>query len=694
MKGPCLTTKRVAGIVACLAIPGLAMPCSAFDESVTIWTTGRALMPGWGLYPNGTRYGGSEVLGKQAAWGTGNLTWFASIPLEATWQVWVRHYGGYGGVAVAIDERDVTGGSGGSGGARYVWRHLGEMLITPGNHHVDIDVDGTMFDVVLLTTSRDFRAQNESELPEPVTEPILRAPRSYRDDSALTAEADSRGFIGAPVNTYDEHLNDFVPARDGLLGTVKLWGAANQYVHTTFAVRALRDIEELNVALKELSGPGNTTLTAHRLDLRIVHLRTRMRFLFEGAARPGLCPDLLLRDDRTQLPPTGQQGGFGGGVCITAIPAHQSRQVWLTVHVPTQSPPGIYRGKLELQVSGNRLRRLSLPVELEVMPVELKPVEGWYGIYYPSQPVDPERTKYVSPARYVAELTDQVRHGLNGVTLYGGFRTLKYARRGGMTQPPVLMHWPDGHAARQVADAAKRGFPDLYYYGVDEPQGDAIERCRQEAERRVKVGQHMFTAINSVEAQKSTREFIDRPVYNIYVFDASSDAAAYARKKGFIPISYWVTSGSFPLYYRALSGLYNTACGYAGTAPWAYADTPGPDIYKHDGHRHAVSYPDESGRPIPSLRWEALRDGIDDVRYLQALDRAIAAAEVRLREPAPSQRLAEALAQARRVRDKHFGSIGGRWFQYLNSLQPTTLDNTRRALAEATVAISRGQSAR
>jgi hypothetical protein len=63
------------------------------------------------------------------------------------------------------------------------------------------------------------------------------------------------------------------------------------------------------------------------------------------------------------------------------------------------------------------------------------------------------------------------------------------------------------------------GFEDLYYYGVDEPNQPAqIERCRKEAERRRAAGLHMMTAVNSTKAQEATRDWIDRPVYNIYVF--------------------------------------------------------------------------------------------------------------------------------------------------------------------------------
>ena len=686
-----LLTKSKILAIGCLSALSLATLCLASDDSTkkeTLWTTGSALMPGWGLYPNVTKYGGSELLGNHAAWGTGRLTWIANIPADGVFQVWVRQYGGYGSVQVSVNEQVVDGGAGSDGSARYVWKHLGEAPMGQGEQHLDIAVGGTMLDAVLLTTSKEFQPEKD-QLPEPIRQPILRARRTYREDSTLNAAAGNTGFVVGAIDLYDEHLNDFVPASDELLQTVKLWGAANQYLRATFAIRTLREIKELTVTLKELTGADQTSITVEQIDIRIVHLRERIRFLYEWAnSRLGLCPDLLLRDDRTALPPSGQQGGFGGGSCVTSMPAHESRQVWLTVHVPENLPPGSYRGTIHLQVVSDAERCQQLPVEIEVMPLELKPVEGWYGIYHPSQPVHTDQPRYVSPERYLSELNDQVRHGLNGATLYGGWQSIKYAQQAGMTQPPVLPHWPGEDVRSEIDEAHERGFTDVYHYGVDEPHGDTIEQCRQEAERRLKAGLHMFTAVNSKAAWDATKDFIDRPVYNIYVFDADSGAAQYARQRGFVPISYWSTSVSFPLYYRALAGLYNTASGYAGVAPWAYADTPNTDIYKVDDPMHAVSYPDEFGEPIPSLRWEAFRDGIDDVRYLQALTRAIATADDQIQQPEASAELSAALAQARQVLKEHIDPIGGRWFRYLNGLQPTTLDTTRRSMAEATVAIT------
>jgi hypothetical protein len=82
-----------------------------------------------------------------------------------------------------------------------------------------------------------------------------------------------------------------------------------------------------------------------------------------------------------------------------------------------------------------------------------------------------------------------------------------------------------------------------------------------------------------------------------------------------------------------------------------------------------------------------MRDGIDDVRYLQTLDRMLALAEARMAAADPPAELAAALEQARQEREDAYESIGGRWFQYTGNLLPGDLDQVRRRLADATLSL-------
>ncbi len=130
-------------------------------------------------------------------------------------------------------------------------------------------------------------------------------------------------------------------------------------------------------------------------------------------------------------------------------------------------------------------------------------------------------------------------------------------------------------------------------------------------------------------------------------------------------------------------------CGYLGSSPWSYQDYPDDRLYDPDKPAHKVTYPDEFGNPIPTLAWEAHRAGIDDVRYLEALDRSIAAARKRLEQPNPPEQLTAALNATLKIRRDNFESISGRWFEYLCRISPGDLEHTRRRPADATVKLDR-----
>jgi hypothetical protein len=638
----------------------------------------------WGLYPIGNHYGGTEPLGPFVAFGTGHLVWIADIANTAPYHVWVRRYGGYGEVNVRVDDKPITGGRGGPGGGKYVWRELGTVNISAGSHHVDIDITNCMFDAVLFTPDADYDPA-KATLPAPVGDPVIRAPRHYRDDSDLAKAAGAAGIVAGKISPYPMDLNDWLPSAQQVGDHLEFTGAINQYIPVDFAIRALKDTGDLPVSLTRLQGPDGTVLDQNQIDLRIVRLHTRLIMLYQGKEVHALTPDFLVRDDRHGEAMPGHQGGFGGGTCITSIPAHQSRQFHLVVHVPPHSPPGSYVGQIVIGSADNPLMRL--PVELKVLPLTLPPIKGWYSAFFRAQPMDKDQQDFMTPQAYLNALKDQVRHGLNTAVLYGGFESLEYVVKAGMTESPCIIRWPDDQALEQVAQAKKMGLPGLLYYGVDEPHtAKQIEQTRNEAQRRQKLGLPMMMAINDREAQKELAGLISNPIYNLKVFDGRNNPVIEAAcNAGHPPVSYLGTQSSFPLYMRAMVGLYNTACGYVGSAPWDYYDAQYTGVAEH-GDYEVVRF-DSYGEPIPTLRWEAWRDGIDDVRYLQALDRAIAAAQSRMQQPGASAALKQALEHGLTIRKTYSDAIDDTWFRYLQSLTAEQLETGCQAMARATIAL-------
>lgn len=106
-----------------------------------------------------------------------------------------------------------------------------------------------------------------------------------------------------------------------------------------------------------------------------------------------------------------------------------------------------------LEIASEASRGTSLSVEVEVLPVGLKPVEGYYSIYYPAQPLAPNQKKlegsYVAPAGQRGRGNPPAAGRRQGVELganMGGF-----TRVDGTVEPPsyLMRLYPDVYAQEQ-----------------------------------------------------------------------------------------------------------------------------------------------------------------------------------------------------------------------------------------------------
>jgi hypothetical protein len=645
------------------------------------WITASRLMPSWGFYPNGSGYGGTFPLDKHAAWTANSyeehtLTWLAEISQDGDYDVWLRYYGGYGKYDVLIDEKNLDKKHKLPGRSSYIWGRIGSSYISKGLHYIDITVSHGILDAILLSSSENFNP-SEDLLPKEQDrlEPLVF--RSYRDNTDLKTAASKKKYVTAQAIPFQYYLYDFLPSKEDILQELKIFSSKNEYAVGTFLVHAFEHVNGLSVEISGLVKDNDKSITAEEIDVRVVHVRRREIGLF-GAKRQALVPELLLKDDRNGFPPKGKQGGFRSNKCITNIAAGQTKQIWLEVLVNDDTAEGLYQGKISFKTDGLENEMSSLSLILEVLPISLNDIDGYYSLFHPVQPNRTERKNYVYPSRYLAELKDQVQHGLNFTTIYGKRENIQLAKLAGMNQNPCIMTWPDASAKQWIVKAQELGYSDLLFYCVDEPtSADDMVRLTNELNRRKRLGFKTLNAINNKKAQQATKDLIEYPVYNIYIFNLPDNhAVTYALKKGFKPISYWTTSTPFPLYYRALVGLYNSACGYVGCIPWSYQDMPENRLYDPDKSPNKMTYPDEFGYPIPTICYKALRAGLDDVRYLQSLDRSISNAEEELDKKYLPE-LKQALEYAQKIREKHFESIRTPWFEYLCDLRAGDLQGIR-----------------
>jgi hypothetical protein len=463
------------------------------------------------------------------------------------------------------------------------------------------------------------------------------------------------------------------PAVDPALVDLRMAAAAGEFEPVAFAVHALQDLEGVTPAL---TGPLRSEagqLPAACFDLREVRSLIKRTTNYTGASEFMELPCWL-----EPVAPHAQAKGT-------------TRHYWLTVEVPPDQPPGTYRGEVSVQAAGKEAH--SVPLTLTVHPFELALPGVNIGLYY--RPLaglaDPQ-----------ASLRDMRRHGMTSVAWFGesGLTVsgpadaprvdftnsalaqmldlfvaagmpgdLLWAYSGDPIQVACARLLPDEAAFTQayaaiirqiVAECERRGWPRILFQQYDEVPSNPAEFPALIRElRATKLGggvtqqDHLwFKTPRPIQAQ------IDQCVPNIDIFtlrysgkpifyvDTWQEILAAGQRLGRTIYTYNINNGMAiaemeTLRFSAGWFFRSLGAGCSGYYLWAY-QYPSNDPYRDlDGDTDWIlQYPPTADRQGgPALHWEALREGIDDLRYIVTLETLI---EKHRREPRAAAAVAEA----------------------------------------------------
>ena len=461
-------------------------------------------------------------------------------------------------------------------------------------------------------------------------------------------------FVTNPLDICDSSTE---PTKDQVRDTVSAFASPGEYEPVTFSVRAIKPLKGMRVDVGELKSE-TAVIPRSRIDLRIVS--TFNRWL--AADNPVETEYFLDRFDAVD------------------IAAHRTRRFWVTVHVPDDAPPGVYHAPLTIRAGDQVLRTLTL--RFEVLPIHLSPPDGMNYFQY-SNPA--ALARHLQTPEYNEKiLLDMKAHGMTTFTAGGWLQSLdqidgphaqrlavnvETAAKTGLVPPGGTAVWCYGlqyvkeDLLEQILlEARKRNWPMLSLYLVDEPGGERVlkvlERMRTVAAIRRKhpdlrfrtittttldadwpngttnVGVGQFYDILIAHAPLVTPALVEEArrlgkqvwAYQCQVAPGPGHHAAFNRYY----FGYWawktgVTGCSFYMY---CSRSYTSSYSNTGTGPKltqrAWWDIP--DKYR-DKYipRFALVRLDPDG-PVPALGWEAVREGVDDYRYLVTLKKAIAQA--------------------------------------------------------------------
>ncbi|MEA3402627.1 MAG: DUF4091 domain-containing protein, partial [Armatimonadota bacterium] len=331
--------------------------------------------------------------------------------------------------------------------------------------------------------------------------------------------------------------------------------------------------------------------------------------------------------------------------------------------------PGLYR--LPLMVTQGAGPPVEVEVHLRVLPVELppeKPIVTWNYSY---------ESYWIMPQRWEDARRDLVEHHINAycwphpylpwleLDEEGGLQPLDWSRfdAGLGTHDNIqwLLLWPGfewednlrlkldlepgSEGWREVFVAwftamreglAERGFgpEQVAWYLSDEPcnmQRATAVKLTGEVIREIAPDAHVLA--NPYSA--ATQELLDimDPVVNLWCPElsfASGERLEFFRQGSEILWSYQVLGKSRDPFESYRLGFWD--CwdrGITGQGFWCYADAGGSawDPWDAERHDYAPVYDGDERELIPSIRWEAWREGVEDYTLLAMVAEALEGGE-------------------------------------------------------------------
>ena len=462
-----------------------------------------------------------------------------------------------------------------------------------------------------------------------------------------------------------------------------------EYESASFAVRAEKDLTALELRISDLkSETGNPSIPASAIDPYVVKCWYQsgrdIRFRNERI----LTPELLLKDDalvsvdyekkQNYLRATdfsGQESYFlisgpdssnledisirdAKELQPVDVPAGTVKQFWLTIRVPMDARAGDYSGLIHLTAEGGSPTEIVL--RLRVLPFKLEETVLRYSIYYRGKlrkdGTGSISSEWKSPEQYEAEMRDMKAHGVLFPTVYQGYDPelldLMFQLRekaglpkgplytlgigtGSPTEPEQLAALQSG-VRKWVGIAATHGYSPVYMYGIDEARGERLTGQQKAWEAVKQAGGRVFVA-----CYKGTFEAMgDRLGLAVFAGKPDREEANKYHRVGSQIFCYANPQVGVeePETYRRNFGLVLWKADFDGAMDYAYQHSFGYiwNDFDHDRYRdHVFAYPTDDG-VIGTIQWEGFREGVDDVRYLSTLLKAIENAR-RMYSPAAAE---------------------------------------------------------
>jgi hypothetical protein len=424
----------------------------------------------------------------------------------------------------------------------------------------------------------------------------------------------------------------------------------NEYQPLTFSIRAIKDLGKVHVSVTSLQGVRGT-LGADSIRIGAV----------------GQLTEIIGPESNTDTVYYRWAPKIIEAKEVT-IPQGCTQRYWLTLRTGPDVIPGDYHGSLTIKPQLGHLTKI--PIHVRVLPLQLADTDIQYGMmmtyafYELDNNIWAEQEKALIRQRGFEIYKDFREHGMTMIYPHSYFY-LKFDTNG----QPVLQSlkasleaykrlefpgpfcWYMGHLL-QTAKPFHPGSIDNYDDGVAKtrlrkllnlfeamakelgiPKEKLLLQLVDEPDDqdRISAGKEL----NSIARQMGFKTLITRkwPEVDVICTGIPRDEREAAKLKQ-IGKQWWIYSNSALIsknlgYTRYVFGFGAWRLGVDGVVPWTFQMSQGCNgnpFTVLDGPEVMVAYPGVKG-PIPTPTWEAIREGINDYKYIYLLKRLISVAK-------------------------------------------------------------------
>jgi len=501
-----------------------------------------------------------------------------------------------------------------------------------------------------------------------------------------------------------------IPETSDVTHSINTYVAQNEYEPFTFSVHALRDLREVNITVGRIKDGDGNIFGENMFDVRSVGF---VRKIVDRSRKKYELLSFMLEKK------------------MIDIKAGTTRQFWITLKVPPEMHPGNYKGSIFVKPAN--APESVLEIIIHVLPFELNNspvVRFMWG---------PKKLKY-QKNRY-SMFIDLKEHGMTTLIVQGSVKNrdgsvqkddiakiineleqgISAHRNNKFRDPPIgginnnqiiyywdrkinwFRFWPvTGNRRNEFLNTYKQvfivygeehGWPEMLHYIVDEPGGMRPENLEPSA-AYLKIFKKEFPHFRTfVTIGGGTKqgydeadilgEYLDVPVTN-YVTENMRNVFGHENKK------LWIyNNGSFgdsdPILDRFFFGYYAWITGAGGVGQWVYAwGNPFESIFQDES---GYVYETDQGF-LPSIHWEMVREGIDDLNYIYTLESLIQNGKRSDDEKMRNQAHKEAL-KLKQIKDRLLTSFkaGKRIVRKNIHLSSRDFDDLRRSVSEGILSL-------